>query len=433
MKNAFLNLVLTILAGAIALTMALLPIAVTAVGLLTLGAVLILTPRGRQGLSITLLGLSTLKNRIYSSFIIVLGIACVVAVLTALLAMSQGMRTALQQSGHTDTAIILRGGATSESASVLRSTDLDALDQVPGIKADKQGRPDASTEILVPVSVRNRGQDINIPLRGVSEKAWDLRPRTRIVEGRTFRSGLFELIVGKDASTRFEELKVGNSVMLGAQSWKIVGAFVSDGAYNSELWGDRQSISAAYRRGNSATSMLVRFSTPGDLVRLQAALKENPAVNLTATRTDEFFARQSETLSGIVRTAGLIVGAIMAFGAIFGALNAMYVSVSTRSREIATLRAIGFHGTPVMTSVLLEAMMLALVGGLIGTVIVMVLFGHYTASTLSGFNQLVFKFDITPDMTSTGLKWALAIGFIGGFLPAVKAARLPVVAALREV
>jgi putative ABC transport system permease protein len=226
---------------------------------------------------------------------------------------------------------------------------------------------------------------------------------------------------------------VGDEVKLGTESWKVVGVFASGDAYDSEMWSDRQTVASAYRRGNSAESVLVKLTSPAAFDRFNAALASDPKLKVEASTTRDYFARQSAGLAKVIRVVGLTVGIIMAIGAIFGALNCMFAAVASRAREIATLRAIGFRGLPVVVSVMLETMLLALGGGMLGAFIAWLLFNGYTTSTLSGLTQLVFRFQVSPQLLWQGLKWALAIGFIGGLFPAVRAARLPVSTALREL
>ncbi len=394
-----------------------------------------LTRGGRQAASVTKVGIGTLRDRLGSSLVIVIGIAGVVGVLVALLAMGEGLQATLNSGGRNDTAIVLRGGSVSESQSVLVRDDVDAIEQAAGIARDASGKPMASAELVVAANMRLRDSqdEAAAQLRGVDASAWALRPGLKMVEGRKFKPGMRELVVGEAAHGQFAGLDVGKEIKLGPETWKVVGVFQSDGAWNSELWADRQTVSSAYRRGNSAESVLVKLTNPAAFATFKAALAADPRLKVEASTTHDYFAKQSEGLSKIIRVVGLTVGIIMAIGALFGALNCMFAAVASRAREIATLRAIGFRGTPVVVSVMLETMLLALVGGVLGALIVWLIFNGYHASTLSGFAQLMFKFKVGPDLIWTGLKWALAIGFVGGLFPAVRAARLPVTTALREL
>ena len=434
MKNLFINAGLLVVVALMIALLAWLPVVALAASLL-LTAWLALARSGRRTVSVTAVGISTLRNRIGSSSVIVIGIAGVVGVLVALLAMGEGFRATLQAGGRDDTAIVLRGGSVSESASILVRDDIEIVSQAPGIALDGTGNPLVSAELMVPVRVRNKREteDGNIPLRGVDGNAWILRPQLKIIEGRAFKPGLRELVVGQSARDQFAGLNPGNDLKLGAQAWKIVGVFASGDAHDSELWGDRQSIAAVYRRGSSVSSILVKLSGASGSAPLQAALQADPRVTVTAATTREFFSKQSEGVVNITRMVGTVVAGIMGIGAVLGALNCMFAAVMTRSREIATLRAIGFQGLPVLISVLLETMLLALVGGLLGALIAWLVFNGYSVSTRSGFTQVAFQFQVTPALMWVGLQWALAIGFIGGLFPAVRAVRLPVTTALREL
>ena len=434
MNKFFFNLgLLLLMAVALALWTAL-----PWIGVLVLVVLLALwmafTRGGRQAGSVTAVGVSTLRQRLGSSSVIVIGIAGVVGVLVALLAMGEGFRATLQSGGRDDVAIVLRGGSVSESQSVLTRDDVVAIEQAPGIARNAEGKPLVSGELVVAASVREKqGDDANAQLRGVDDTAWALRPDLKIVEGRRFKPGLRELDVGQGAHGQFAGLDVGDEVKLGQQSWKVVGVFASGDAYDSELWADRQTVASVYRRGNSAESVLVKLTNASAFDAFKAALSSDPKLKVEVDTTRNYFAKQSEGLAKVIRVVGITVGVIMGIGAVFGALNCMFAAVAARAREIATLRAIGFRGGPVVVSVMLETMLLALLGGLLGALLVWLIFDGYTASTLQGFTDVMFRFKVTPALVWTGLKWALAIGFVGGLFPAVRAARQPVTTALREL
>jgi putative ABC transport system permease protein len=435
MKKFLFNLVLVLLVIVAVLAWIRLPwIGVAALALL-FALWLALSRSGRQAASVTAVGVSTIRQRAGSSSVIVIGIAGVVAVLVALLAMGEGLTATLASGGRSDTAIVLRGGAAAESASVLLRDDVLAVEQAPGVARDAAGKPVLSAELVVAASLKQKGsnEDANAQLRGVDAEAWALRPDLKIVQGRKFKPGLRELVVGQGAARQFAGVAVGDEVKLGTESWKVVGVFASGDAYDSELWADRQSVASAYRRGNSAESVLVRLTNAAAFDGFKAALMSDPKLKVETSTTADYFARQSAGLAKTIRVVGLTVGVIMAIGAIFGALNCMFAAVASRAREIATLRAIGFRGVPVVVSVMLETMLLALAGGVLGALIVWLVFNGYTTSTLNGLTQVVFDFKVSPALMWSGLKWALAIGFIGGLFPAVRAARLPVTTALREL
>ncbi|HET6905405.1 MAG TPA: ABC transporter permease, partial [Rhodanobacteraceae bacterium] len=369
--------------------------------------------------------------------VIVVGIAGVVGVLVAMLAMDEGLRATLQQTGSDDTAIVLRGGSQAESNSVLTRDNIVTIEQAPGIARDAKGKPVASAELVVVANVPKKSDpatDSNVEIRGVGEEAWELRPEVKLIAGRKFRPGLRELDVGQAAQRQFVGLDVGKQLKLSGQDWTIVGVFASGDSHESELWGDAKSIAEAYRRGSSAESVTVRLASPSAFDKFKAALMSDPTLKVDVSTTRDYFNKQSEGLSKVIKWVGITIGVIMAIGAIFGALNTMYAAVATRAREIATLRAIGFRGVPVVISVMLETMLLALLGGVIGALAVWLVFNGYTASTLgANFSQVVFQFKVSPALLWTGIKWALAIGFIGGLFPAARAARLPVTTALREL
>ena len=401
------------------------------------GAWMALTRTGRQASSITGIGVSTLAQRAGSSAVIVIGIAGVVAVLVAMLAMADGYRETLRRTGDAETALVLRGSSAAEVSSVLDRDSVLVIAQAPGIAKDGDGKPIASAEIVVAANLPQKNnkdaEDFgSVQLRGIGEQAWKLRSNARIIAGRKFQVGLRELVVGKGAQRQFANLEPGRDVRLGSQLWKVVGVFESHDALESELWADVEGVGAAYRRVSSVTSVFVRLTSPAAFDQFKAALTSDPRLQVDVTTTLEYFSKQSEGITKVITIIGIVVGAIMAIGAVFGALNTMFAAVSARAREIATLRAIGFRGFPVVVAVMLETMLLALIGGALGGLLSWLIFNGYTASTMgSGVGQLTFQFKVGPELLWTGLKWALAIGFTGGLFPALHAARLPVATALR--
>lgn len=392
------------------------------------------TQMGRQAASVTWVGVSTLGQRLGSSSVIMVGIAGVVGVLVALLAMGDGLQKTLKSTGDSETAIVLRGGASAELSSGISRDHAVLISQAAGVLRDAEGKPITSAELVVVANLpkKSTGTDANVEIRGVGPKMWSLRPNVNIIEGRKFTPGLREMIVGKGARQQFVGLDPGSTINLNNQQWTIVGVFESGDAHESELEGDVDTVSAAYRR-QGYQSVTVRLTSPEAMDAFKAALASDPQLKVEAKTTLEYYTAQSEGLSKVIRVVGITIAVIMAIGAIFGALNSMYAAVATRAREIATLRAIGFRSPPVIVSVMLETMLLALIGGLLGAFVAWLLFNNYTVSTLgSNFSQVVFQFSVSPALLWTGVKWALAIGFVGGLLPAVRAARLPVTTALRE-
>lgn len=406
------------------------------VGIAVLGAWLALTRTGRQAWSATAVGIATIPQRLGSSSVVIVGIAGVVGVLIALLAMAEGFRSTLQQTGSDDTAIVLRAGSQTEINSVVDSDTTHVIAEEPQVMRNASGRPIASPEIVVDASIPKKGStlDANVEIRGVGEQVWELHPRLRIVAGRRFSPGLRELLVGKNAAREFANTSIGSKLDLSGEPWTVVGEFDSGDAHDSELWADTNVVATTYHRGNSTSSITVRLTSPRVFDAFKAAITSNPQLKLQVQTTRTYYNAQSEGLTKIIRILGTTVAVIMAIGAVFGALNTMYAAIATRTREIATLRAIGFRGVPVVVSVLIETLLLAIVGGAVGAGIAWALFDNYTASTLgANFSQVVFEFRVTPALLASGLKWALAIGFLGGLFPALRAASMPVTDGLREL
>ncbi|MGH8202512.1 MAG: ABC transporter permease [Steroidobacteraceae bacterium] len=406
------------------------------VGIVLLVAWLALTRTGRQALSATAVAVSTIPQRLGSASVVVIGIAGVVGVLVALLAMAEGFSATLQQTGSDDTAIVLRAGSQTEINSVVDHDSLVVVSQEPQVKRDAKGVPIASAEIVVAAAIPKKGTtaDANVEIRGVGDEVWQLNPRLRIVAGRRFSPGLRELIVGKQAAREFAHSDIGSTLDLNGEPWTVVGWFDSGDSHNSEFWADTNVVATTYHRGSSTSSVTVRLQNPQVFDAFKTAIKTDPQLKLDVQTTRKYYDAQSEGLTKAIRVLGTTVAVIMGIGALFGALNTMYAAVATRTREIATLRAIGFRGAPVVVSVLIETLLLAVGGGVIGAGIAWILFDNYTASTLgANFSQVVFEFRVTPALLASGLKWALAIGFLGGLFPAVRAATMPVTDGLREL
>ncbi|MEO5963251.1 MAG: ABC transporter permease, partial [Thermomonas sp.] len=275
------------------------------------------------------------------------------------------------------------------------------------------------------------GTDANVQLRGVGAAGWALRPKLKIVEGRKFGDGLREIVVGRGAQKQFRGLAIGKQLKLANQMWTVVGVFESGDSHESELWADVDVLGPAYQR-SSFQSVTVKLDGKDGFKRLKAALAADPRLKLDIETTHDYYAKQSAGLTKLISILGKVIGSIMAIDAVFGALNSMYAAVAGRAREIATMRALGFRGVPVVTAVMLETMLLALLGGLLGAGIAWLVFNGYTVSTLGqNFSQVVFQFRVSPELLWTGLKWALGIGLVGGLFPALRAARMPVADALR--
>jgi putative ABC transport system permease protein len=400
---------------------------------------MLLTRRGAQARSVTSVGVSTLPQRLGSSAVIVVGIAGVVGVLVALLAMAEGYAETLRKSGSEDTAIVLRGASAAEVASVMSREDITQIAQAPGVAKSAKGEPLVSAETVVaanlPVKGTTTDEEGSVQMRGVGDEAFAVRPQVKIISGRKFQPGLKELIVGQGAARQFEGLEPGKQLRLGSQMWTVTGVFASGDSMESELWADAPVVAETYRRGASRNSVTVKLTDAAAFKDFKAALEANPQLKVDATTTLAFFAKQSEQMTKILRIIGIVVGSIMGVGAVFGALNTMFAAVATRAREIATLRAIGFPGLPVVVAVMLETMLLAALGGLIGGGIAYLLFNGHAASTMAAgsVGKLSFELRVSGQLLWEGLKWALAIGFIGGLFPAVRAASVPVTTALREL
>jgi putative ABC transport system permease protein len=394
-----------------------------------------LTRSGQLAWAAARIGIASLPQRWGASSVVVVGIAGVVGVLVAMLAMGEGFKATLDRTGDTRTAILLRAGSQAETNSVITRDQVPLIATLPGIARDGEGRPLVSPELSQVVNLPSRadGTDANVQFRGIGPAGWVIRPQVKIVEGRRFQPGLREIVVGRGAQQRFRGLAVGQTLKLANQSWTVVGVFKSGDAHESELWTDADVLGPAYQR-SAFQSVTVKLTDASALRRLKAALASDPRLKLDALTTRDYYGRQSAGLTKLIRILGNVIGTIMAIGAVFGALNSMYAAVAGRAREIATLRAIGFSGLSVVTGVMLETLLLALLGGLLGAAIAWLLFNGYTVSTLGqNFSQVVFQFKVSPTLLWTGLKWALGIGLIGGLLPALRAARLPVTEALRAI
>jgi putative ABC transport system permease protein len=400
---------------------------------LVLGLWLVLTRSGRITLAASQMGVASLPQRWGASAVIVVGIAGVVGVLVALLAMAEGFQATLSTTGNEATAIILRGGSQAESNSIITRDQVPLIASLDGIAHGADGRPLTSPELSAVVNMVTKadGTDANAQLRGVGPNAWELRPRVKVTEGRRFTSGMRELVVGKGAQRQYLGLEVGRQIELANQIWTIVGAFSSGDSHDSELWADSETVASTYRRV-AFQSVTVKLDANKGFERLKAAMAADPRLKLDVDTTQHYYSRQSETLTRFLKALGIVIGTIMAIGAVFGALNTMYAAVASRAREIGTMRAIGFSGLPVVVAVMLETTLLALVGGLLGGAIAWLIFNGYTAATLgSNFSQVMFQFKVSPELLWNGLKWALGIGFVGGLYPALRAARQPVTDALR--
>jgi putative ABC transport system permease protein len=390
-----------------------------------------------QIMIVTGMNLRNLPQRMGTSAVAVFGVACVVGVLMGVMSMASGFQRTMTSAGAPDIALVMRAGATSEMSSGMGYDQTHLVANLPGIARNDAGQPIASAELYVIVDLLKRTTmtTANVPLRGVDATAFAVRDEVTIIEGRNFESGKNEVIVGRGAHHQFAHLDVGSTLKFGATEWTVVGIFSAGGGIaESELWCDVRILQSAYRRGNSFQSMRVKLTSVDAMEVFKAELAANPQLDLGAQFELDYLSAQAEPVSMFIKAVGYPVALLMALGAIFGAINTMYASVSTRTREIATLRALGFGAFPVAFSTLFESLVLALLGGLLGSIIVYLVFNGYSVSTLnfSSFSQVVFDFAVTGDLLVQGIIAAAIIGVVGGFFPAVRAARLPVATALRE-
>lgn len=385
---------------------------------------------------VTALNLRTLGERRGASFATVFGVAGVVAVFVGVLSIGEGFRATMDAGGRDDVAMVMRSGNDSEMMSGLGREDTDIVKQAPGVARDAQG-PVASAELFVVINIpkRSTGTDANVPLRGVQAKALDVRGTLKVVEGRMFEPGRNEVIVGRAAAREFRGLDVGATHRWGQSDWTVVGVFEDGGSVvESEIWSDAAVLQPAYNRGNFFQSVRAKLTSKDDFQTFKDAITKDPRLDVQVDRESDYFAGQSKGLTQIITGLGTIIALLMGFGAVFGALNTMYSAVSARTREIATLRALGFRSAPVVVSVLAESMVLTLVGGVLGAIAAYFGFDGFQAATLNwqSFSQVAFKFAVTPKLLVVGIGYALIMGLIGGLFPAIRAARLPVTAALRE-
>lgn len=386
---------------------------------------------------VTWLNVRTIGQRLGASAATVVGVMGVVGVLVAVLSIGEGFRHALVSAGSPDTAIVLRSGSDSEMTSGLTRDVTRIISEAPGVLRSAAG-PVASSELYVVVDVpkRSTGTDANVPLRGVQPAAFQVRDEVKIVEGRNFEPGRNEIIVGKAASGEFAGLRVGDKKRWSGNEWTVVGIFSANGALaESEIWCDVGVLQPAYRRGSTFQAVYAKLESPAVFDRFKDTLTTDPRLDVKVIRETEYYEAQSRALRSIITGLGVSIAVVMAIGAIFGALNTMYSAVASRTREVATLRALGYGSGPVVISVMAESLFLALLGGVLGGVLAYLAFNGYQAATMnwSTFSQVSFAFAVTPPLLVLGIGFALVIGLFGGLFPAIRAARMPVASALREL
>jgi len=392
----------------------------------------------RQALAVTAVSIRTIPQRLSSSLVAVVGITGVVVVFVAVLSIGEGFKAAMTNAGRSDRAIIMRSGADSEMSSGLAGEHVNIIKNAPGIMQGANATPLASSEMFVVIDVNRKATSTaaNVPLRGVDATVLEVRPEVKIVEGKMFSFGTNEVIVGRAANRQFSKLNVGDLLHSGEISWQIVGVFEAKGSVaETEIWCDVKILQSNYRRGNSYQSVLVRLDSAASFDPFKDWLTSNPQIDVQVRRESEYLESQSRALTTLVRILGSIIAILMGIGAVFGAVLTMYAAVVTRTREIATLRALGFGSMPVLLSVMGESIFLALCGGVIGGALAFLIFNGYQTSTMNWqtFSQVAFAFAVTPSLLVQGILYSLAMGLIGGIFPAFRAARLPISQALREL
>jgi putative ABC transport system permease protein len=379
----------------------------------------------------------SLRARWTSSVVAVLGIAGTVGVFVAMLSLARGFKATLVASGSPHNAIVRRAGATAEMESVVTLDQVRVIEDAPGVERGKSG-PLVSPEVVVIAAfpLRSTGTDANVQVRGVSPKVLFVRDSVQIIAGRFFQAGLNELLVGRNVANTYVGLDLGKTVRFGGGTWTVVGVFDAGGsAFDSEVWCDANVLNQVYKRPqNIFQSVTVRLASPEALTRFKDALTSDPRVTVQVDREVDYYEKQSRQLTTLIVVLGTIVALVMGVGAVFGALNTMYSAVAERSREIATMRALGFGIGSVVTSFVFEALCIAFVGGVLGCVAVLPLNGLTTgAMNWQTFSHLAFAFRVTPPLLTLGLGFALLMGLVGGVPPAIRAARQRIAVALREL
>lgn len=364
------------------------------------------------------------------------GIAMVVAVFVMTLSIAQGFQKTLVSSGSPDNAIVLRKGATAESTSAVLRTDLPLIESLPQVARAADNHPMASPELILAIALPriSDNQPANVPVRGVGPRAFELRGGLTLVDGRRFTPGTREIIAGKLAVGRFKNLAVGDSVKFSGSTWNVVGTFSADDAsFESEIWGDVDLLMPAFQR-DGYQSMTVKLADRSMFDSFKTAVESDPRLYLQPQHEQDYYAGQAGPVTTVLRVFGGFVTLILSIGAMFGAMNTMYAAVAYRTREIGTLRALGFSRSKIVTAFLVESVALALVGGVIGCVLALPVHGISTGTTnFTSFSEIAFKFQITPALLAGGLVFSAVMGAAGGLLPALRAARIPVARALREI
>ena len=390
--------------------------------------------------AVTAMNVRNIPERWASSLVAVVGIAGVTLVLIAVLSIAAGFRQALELSGSNDVAVILRSGATNEMSSGFGQQQITLMADGPGIKRDEKGKPIVSAElyVLAEGKLKNKDTGANLPFRGLSPTASQLRKSFKIETGKMMREGTNEIIVGAGVVANYENIAVGKTVRWGNYPWVIVGTFSDDGGIaESEAWGDAKLVQQVWNRGTSYQSFRARLTDDSEATfkKLKDTLTKNPQLQVSVQREPQFYAEQQQIMATLINGAGWVFAVMMGLAAIFAAVNTMFNAVASRVREIATLRAMGFGAAPVVFSVLVESLLLGAAGGLLGGILAFIFLNGMQSSTMNfqTFSQITYAFTVTPQLMVTGIIYGLVLTFIAGLLPGIRAARMPITSGLREL
>ena len=376
-----------------------------------------------------------LRVRWQVTLLAVMGIALVVAALAVLMAMSEGFATALRSTGRTDNAIVVQRGSGSELTSGVPIDQRNLIIVDERVARGQDGQPLMSPEWVVVLNLPKKdGQPTNVTLRAVTQKAFEVRGGIEIVGGRTFTPGLDEVIVGRKLVDRLEDVDLGKKVKYQRKEFNVVGVFASQGgAFESEIWGDFDVLGQEFQRGAGSNSLVVRVKDPSQIPALDRWIRAQPQMQLQAVEERKYYEDQAGPLARALRALAMFVAFVMGIGAVFGAMNTMYAIVAQRTREVGTLRALGFKRRAILLAFVIESVFLALVGGAIGCLLAMPMNGFSTGTgQTQSFSEIAFAFRITPQIVMSGMALAALLGLIGGLLPALRASRLPITTALRE-
>lgn len=387
-----------------------------------------------QIVAVTTINLKSLPQRLWLSLSTVVAIGLVVMVLLSFLAMANGFQRTIAGSGAPDIAVLLRAGAEAELNSAVTQDQARLIEDAPGVAKAADGKPLVSAELYLTVDGIKRSSQTkaNLPLRGIGVQGAALRHDITLVEGRMFASGSNEIVVGRGLIGEFQGFELGKTLTFGTSRWTVVGVFSAGGTvFESEIWADLPVVQSLFKRENYIQTIRARLTSPAALAELKAFNDNDPRLKLDVKSETEYFAAQASQTSDLIQKLGWPLAIAMALGALSGALNTMYSSVAARATEIATLRAIGFGGFPAFVGTLAESLVLAAIGGLIGSCVTFLVFDGFTTSTLgASFTQVVFSFELSPALIGQGVGLALIVGLIGGLFPAIRAARMPIVAGL---